>query len=115
MAGVDILRTYDVMISNELVTSSWRFFIPMAVAVALAVIVSFAAAYQRIGLTFLAATLIVIPLVCIDKYAREPIYETYMDAIISEDVSLTEFAKKYEIVDIDGKLYVIKEKEDNLP
>lgn len=115
MAGVEIFRTYDVMISNELVMSSWQFFIPMAIAVALAVIASFAAAYQRVGLTLITLFLIIIPLVCIDTYAREPIYETHMDAIISEDVSLTEFAEKYEIVDIDDKIYVIKEKEDNLP
>lgn len=32
--------------------------------------------------------------------------------IIDDNVSLNEFIEKYEIINIDGKLYTIKEKED---
>ena len=31
---------------------------------------------------------------------------------ISEDVSMTEFYNRYEIIDVDGKIYTIKEKND---
>lgn len=31
---------------------------------------------------------------------------------ISEDVSMTEFNERYEIIDVDGKIYTIKEKND---
>ena len=32
---------------------------------------------------------------------------------ITEDVSMTEFYERYEIIDVDGKIYTIKEKNDD--
>lgn len=40
-----------------------------------------------------------------DKYIKYKV-------TISEDVSMTEFYEQYEIIDVDGKIYTIREKND---
>lgn len=37
---------------------------------------------------------------------------TYYQVIIDDSVSMVEFNKKYNIVEVEGKIYTIKEKED---
>ena len=39
-------------------------------------------------------------------------YETHYKVTISDEVKMTEFLEKYEIVDTDGRIYTIKEKSD---
>jgi hypothetical protein len=42
----------------------------------------------------------------------EPIeYETQYKVIIDDSVSINEFIEKYEIIDQDGKIYIVREKE----
>lgn len=38
-------------------------------------------------------------------------YETQYKCIISNEVSMNEFTEKYEIIDQDGKIYTVREKE----
>ncbi len=40
-------------------------------------------------------------------------YETHYKVIVSDEVQMNEFFEKYEIVDQDGKIYEIKEKEND--
>ena len=40
-------------------------------------------------------------------------YETHYKVIVSDEVQMNDFFKKYEIVDQDGKIYEIKEKEND--
>jgi hypothetical protein len=47
----------------------------------------------------------------IDIANKEEIYQTQYKATISEEVSLVEFNEKYEIIDQEGKIYTIVEKE----
>ena len=42
----------------------------------------------------------------------EPIeYETLYKVVIDNSVSMNEFTEKYEIIDQDGKIYIVREKE----
>lgn len=42
----------------------------------------------------------------------EPIeYETQYKVVIEDSVSMNEFTEKYEIIDQDGKIYTVREKE----
>ena len=43
-----------------------------------------------------------------------PPKETYTkyDVIVDDSVSLVDFYEKYEVIDINGKIYTVKEKED---
>lgn len=38
-------------------------------------------------------------------------YETHYKVIISDEVSMNEFSEKYEIIDQDGKIYTIRERD----
>lgn len=40
-------------------------------------------------------------------------YQTYYQVTINDSVSLNEFQKKYEIIKVDGKIYTVKEAEEN--
>ena len=39
-------------------------------------------------------------------------YETQYKVVIDDSVSMNEFAEKYEIIDQDGKIYTVREKEN---
>jgi hypothetical protein len=45
-----------------------------------------------------------------EKQAIPKKYETYYQVIISDNVNITEFLEKYEIVGQNGKIYTVKEK-----
>jgi hypothetical protein len=38
-------------------------------------------------------------------------YETQYKVVIDDSVSMNEFTEKYEIIDQDGKIYIVREKE----
>ena len=40
-------------------------------------------------------------------------YETHYKVTISEDVKMTEFLERYEIVDQEGKIYTVRERGDD--
>lgn len=40
-------------------------------------------------------------------------YETQYKAIISDEVSMTEFLEHYEVIDQDGKIFTVREKTNN--
>lgn len=43
----------------------------------------------------------------------EPIeYETQYKVVIDDSISMNEFTEKYEIIDQDGKIYIVREKEN---
>ena len=43
--------------------------------------------------------------------SKEPIvYETQYKVLLDESIQLTEFFEKYEILDQDGKIYIIRER-----
>lgn len=39
------------------------------------------------------------------------VYETHYKVLISDEVSMNEFLEEYEIIDQEGKIYTVKEKE----
>lgn len=57
------------------------------------------------GLAFIAPIMLMTQL-------SEPIYETHYDVIISDEVSLVEFNEKYEVIEIRGKIYEVRERND---
>lgn len=59
--------------------------------------------------SFVAILLTIGTIASISSYANRKPYQQYK-ATIDESVSLTEFTQRYEIVDVDGKIYTIREK-----
>ena len=54
--------------------------------------------------------LICVEIACVSNY-KIPEYNQYQ-VTISPTVSLTEFNEKYEILDVDGEIYTIRERDD---
>lgn len=48
----------------------------------------------------------------VDANYKIPIGEYEYKVIIDDNVSMTEFYEHYEVVDQDGKIFIIREKED---
>ena len=56
------------------------------------------------------AGIILIVSAILTLFVEEPTGKYQYDCLISEDVSMTEFYEKYEVVEINGKIWTIKEK-----
>ena len=48
--------------------------------------------------------------VLLSVFIKEPTGEYTYDCLISEDVTLTEFYEKYEVLEVNGQIWTIKEK-----
>ena len=117
MNGVEILATEEVAIA----WASWNwkgFLLVVGLAFVITAIFSIVAGIKdgkEIGIiVFLASFIISSGLfgTLVALTTGEPIeYETQYKVVIDDSVSMNEFAEKYEIVDQDGKIYVVRERE----
>ena len=118
MSGIEILTSNEVAVVYEKFNWS-NFWIAIAIATFGALIVGFAVGLDShdgvIGLLAFASALIIGGLVfgpIIGCNTGEPIkYETQYKVTINDSVSMTEFLDKYEIIDQDGKIYTVRERE----
>lgn len=111
MDGVTILHTFEVATKCAY---NWD-------AVWISAIVCFIIGLIAIGGACLAGnaewiTLIIAPICALPSFImgvafEKPCdYETRYKVIVSEEVSMTEFTNKYEIVDTEGSIYIVKER-----
>lgn len=117
MTGVEILATEEVAVAFE----SWNwsnFWLCIAIAFFVAVIWMFIAGIfedYTIGIAvfsfvLLFSSCILAPIV--GATTGEPTeYETQYKVTIDDSVSMNEFNEKYEIVDQDGRIYTVRERE----
>lgn len=117
MSGVEILATEEVAIAWE----SWNwegFLLVVIIAFFVAVIAGVLAGVSddwKLGvavflIVFIAGGALFGTLV--GRTTGEPTeYETQYKVIIDDSVSMNEFTEKYEIIDQDGKIYTVREKE----
>lgn len=117
MSGVEILATEEVAIA----WASWNwkgFLLTVGLCFLVAVITGVLANGSedwRLGLTiflvvFVAGSAFFGTL--IGCTTGEPIeYETQYKVIIDDSISMNEFTEKYEIIDQEGKIYTVREKE----
>ena len=117
MSGVEILATEEVAIAWE--SWNWKGFLStVGICFLVSIIVSFLTSVTedwRLGVTvfligFIAGSALFGTLVGCNT--GEPIeYETQYKVVIDDSVSMNEFTEKYEIIDQDGKIYTVREKE----
>lgn len=113
MTGVEILNTYPVVVDSYV---NWR-----SPYIGLAILSFIAALVLLVALLWwldgepicgvLAGFAFVAPLMLVLQ-AKEFIYETHYDVIIDDNVSVNDFNEKYEIIEIKGKIYEVKERND---
>lgn len=117
MSGIEILSTTEVVI--EYTYNYWLAGIIYLLLVIGCGIFSALVAYSNCGSWLEGAGLgilvsgilglFIFAAVCVAT--QEPIaYETQYKVLLNESIQLTEFLEKYEILDQDGKIYIIRER-----
>jgi ABC-type uncharacterized transport system permease subunit len=118
MNGVEILAFEEVAI--EWASWSWSsFWIGVAIAFVISLIAGFVFAWQEddifAGLLMFGCMLIGVGSflgILSGKKVVDPIkYETHYKVIVDESVSMTEFNEKYEVLEQEGKIYTVRERE----
>ena len=118
MSGVEILATEEVAIAWE--NWNWKGFL---LTVGLMLFVSIIAGMLtgaldgwELGVTIFLTVFIVGSALfgtMVGCSTGEPTeYETQYKVVIDDSVSMNEFTEKYEIIDQDGKIYTVREKEN---
>ena len=118
MSGIEILAFEEVACAWE----SWNwtsFWIAVGIIFVISVIAGFIFACQEasIGAGLLMSGVIFIVVgsiigVVSGKKIVNPIeYETYYKVTIDESVSMIEFNEKYEVLEQEGKIYTVRERE----
>ena len=117
MAGVEILATQEVAVTFS-VGFDWLVFWVVLAAVALLLTIIFGIGlFKEFGAwSFLFGWVIGLILGMIFGAAiagnNQPLeYETQYKVIISDEVKMNEFLEKYEIIDQEGKIYTVRERD----
>lgn len=105
LEGITVLTQTEIEDANVL----W-FFIPFFVAFVLISVISAISGFGDWAMA--AAVSIAIGLICYVQ-AMRPTGEYRYEVMIDESVSMTEFYERYDVIDQRGKIYKIKEKNDD--
>ena len=117
MAGVEILATEEVAVAWGF---SWTAFIVTFIVVAIGgLIASIVTGIQYNSFSFGVFMFVILFIVAglfgwlAGEMLGEPTeYETHYKVTISDEVSMNEFLERYEIVDQDGKIFTVRERND---
>lgn len=117
MTGVEILATEKVAIAWE----SWNwegFLLTVGIAFFVAVIAGLLAGASddwKLGVTIFLSVFVVGSALfgtLVGRTTGEPTeYETQYKVVIDDSVSMNEFLEEYEIIDQEGKIYTVREKD----
>lgn len=121
MQGIEILSQSEVGCG---VAINWT---PVIIITAIAAVVVFISVIQltvpldfedwlaSIAITILCSFVVLLVTTLIATVFSKPeTYETHYKVTISDEVSMNEFLEQYEIVDQEGKIYTIKEREEEI-
>lgn len=109
--GVTILNTYEKLTNNNviaglLILGIWSF-------AALAIIIIMWCITKKVNWKEIVVSIIFIILSCICWFnIPEKSYTTYYQVTIDDSVSINEVYEKYKIIDTEGRIYTIVDKED---
>lgn len=116
MNGVEILASEKIV--SETAFGWTGFWITFGIIFIISLSLAIAAIRDKcisIGVSFIVIGLIAASLLgaSIGKIAEKPIaYKNRYKVIISDEVSMNEFNERYEVIDQEGKIYTVEERED---
>ena len=118
MAGVEILASNEVATVFGFSLSTWVFLAVFGTCVGILIGIfglyeycKFWSALIGAGIGFVIAGLIGL----VPASDAEPIeYETQYKVVISDEVSMNEFLERYEIIEQEGKIYTVRERNEEL-
>lgn len=118
MTGVEILAMEEVVVGTAF---NWlAFWITVGILAGVGLLVGFLASFHSWGFEWnffvpIWILFLIVGLlfgVLVGSLTATPMEtETHYKALISDEVSMNEFLERYEIVDQEGKIYTIKERE----
>ena len=117
MTGVEILSSSEVVAASTFNgTAFWIGFIIMIGIVLMAGVIATAGAGYEKGLILFCLIIGIISGAFVGVmfgglFQTPTSYETHYKVTIDDSVSMNEFLDKYEILDQEGKIYTVKEKE----
>lgn len=111
MEGVEILNQYEVVAETAF---NWFWFWVTLGTVPIICIIVGIAEKDGLLLTILTISGVIFGLILGVAFggisATPSKYETHYEVIITDEVKMTEFNERYEILDQEGKIYTIREK-----
>ena len=111
MTGVEILSSETIY---NTILPGWCGAIAFMLMVASCVCAGVFSSYSKIGLTITSCVLVVVSIVVMTLSLlsnHNNINHIEYKVTIDDSVSMNEFLDKYEIIDQEGKIYTVKEKE----
>ena len=115
MTGVEILATEEVLAESifNWITASITGVIVLAIIIAFGIGAQFICDWDDLlcGVFFGAVIGIMLGSIAGIATAIPIKYETRSKVIISDEVSMNEFIEKYEVLDQEGKIYTVRERE----
>ena len=111
MNGVEILHTQ--LVYDCLISPIWAL-VCLAAIVIISAIGALTVDYHKVQtvLKVLVVIAVAMLIVCIiGAFIKTDVVATHHMVIISDDVNMNKFLDKYEILDQEGKIYTVKERE----
>lgn len=118
MEGVRVLAENVVMLTQyDFVWNVWTIFF-YTLAVTLVAFMIWGAAYKEDGLVILTSIFVVISIFLGTGFAeiegkKEVFDYTEYKVIVDDTVNMNEFMSKYEVLDRDGEIYIVRELAEN--
>lgn len=114
MTGVEILAIEEAVVSNKFNYPIFGFLLTIVIAmIAINYLATFGTKRFTDDITWLGIMLAIVVGVCVlaGWVTNEPQYETQYKVTVSDEVSMNEFLEHYEIIDQEGKIYIVKERD----
>ena len=114
MTGVEILAIEEAVVSNEFNYRLFGFLLTISIAV---IVIIYLAAFgtERFidNIEFLGIALAIVIGICVltGWATAKSQYETQYKVSVSDEVSMNEFLEQYEIIEQQGKIYTVRERE----
>ena len=116
MSGVEILATEKV--ASETIFNWGAFWITFGIIFVILLSLAIGAIRDKcinIGVSFIVVGLIAASVfgALIGQLGEKPVaYKNQYKVTISDEVSMNEFSERYEIIDQEGRIYTVEERED---
>lgn len=116
MAGVEILNSTEVIVGHD--PNSAAILAAAAIAFTLTVLLFICGYFMDEGIIAIfiggVVGILVALAVAFLTYAitRTPLYETQYEVTVSDAVPMIEFTEKYEVIDVRGKIFTVRERAE---
>lgn len=110
MDGVTILNSYEYLTNDANIVGSILLFIGFLAASIVIFITLLNHRSRGFGMEYVILIALVAITITVGVLIPEKKYETRYQVITDDSVSINQFQNKYEIIEVEGKIYTVKER-----